>query len=44
MQRYLGTFEGGAFAIMRIVFAFLYWSHGPSLVVWLVYGSASGCR
>ena len=30
MQRYLGTFEGGAFAIMRIVFAFLYWSHGPA--------------
>ena len=30
MQRYLGRFEGGAFAIMRIVFAFLYWSHGPS--------------
>jgi len=30
MQRYLGSFEGGAFAIMRIVFAFLYWSHGPA--------------
>jgi putative oxidoreductase len=30
MQRYLGPFEGGAFAIMRIVFAFLYWSHGPA--------------
>ena len=30
MQRYLGNFEGGAYAIMRVVLAFLYWSHGPS--------------
>jgi len=30
MQRYLGSFESGAFTIMRIVFAFLYWSHGPA--------------
>ena len=30
MQRYLGRFEGAAYAIMRVVLAFLYWSHGPS--------------
>jgi putative oxidoreductase len=30
MQRYLGKFEGAAYAIMRVVLAFLYWSHGPS--------------
>ena len=29
MQRYLGRFDGEAFAILRIVLAFLYWSHGP---------------
>jgi putative oxidoreductase len=30
MQRYLSGFESGAFALMRIVLAFLYWSHGPA--------------
>ena len=30
MQRYLGRYEGAAYAIMRVVLAFLYWSHGPS--------------
>lgn len=30
MQRYLGKYEGAAYAIMRVVLAFLYWSHGPS--------------
>ena len=30
MQRYLGGFESGAFTLMRIVLAFLYWSHGPA--------------
>ena len=30
MQRYLGKFEGAAYAIMRVALAFLYWSHGPS--------------
>jgi len=29
MQRYLGRFEGTAFLILRVVLAFLYWSHGP---------------
>ena len=29
MQRYLGKFDGHAYAAMRIVLAFLYWSHGP---------------
>ena len=30
MQQYLGKYEGAAYAIMRVVLAFLYWSHGPS--------------
>ncbi|HET9217761.1 MAG TPA: DoxX family protein [Terriglobia bacterium] len=30
MQQYLGRFESGAFTLMRIVLAFLYWSHGPA--------------
>lgn len=30
MQRYLGKYEGTAYALMRIVLAFLYWSHGPA--------------
>jgi putative oxidoreductase len=29
MQRYLGGFEGYAYALLRIVLAFLYFSHGP---------------
>jgi putative oxidoreductase len=29
MQRYLGGYEEQAFAILRVVLAFLYWSHGP---------------
>lgn len=29
MQQYLGKFEGTAFLILRVVLAFLYWSHGP---------------
>jgi putative oxidoreductase len=29
MQRFLGRFEGTAFLILRVVLAFLYWSHGP---------------
>ena len=38
MQRYLSGFEGAAFALLRIVLAFLYWSHGPA---WL-FGSFTG--
>lgn len=30
MQRYLGKFEGAAFALLRVVLAFLYWCHGPA--------------
>src|SRR5688572_51078 len=30
MQRFLGRYEEGAYAIMRVILAFLYWSHGPS--------------
>lgn len=30
MQQYLGKYEGIAYAIMRVVLAFLYWCHGPS--------------
>ena len=30
MQQYLGRFESLAFTIMRIVLAFLYWSHGAA--------------
>lgn len=29
MKRYLGKFEGSFYALLRIVLAFLYWSHGP---------------
>jgi putative oxidoreductase len=29
MQRYLGKYEATAYTLMRIVLAFLYWSHGP---------------
>ena len=29
MQRYLGRYEDTAFLILRVVLAFLYWSHGP---------------
>ena len=29
MQRYLGGYEGIGFALLRVVLAFLYWSHGP---------------
>jgi putative oxidoreductase len=29
MQRYLGGFEGYGYALLRIVLAFLYFSHGP---------------
>jgi len=38
MQRYLGRFEGFGFALLRIVLAFLYWSHGPK---WL-FGAFGG--
>jgi putative oxidoreductase len=30
MRRYLGRFEGGAYVLLRVVLAFLYWSHGPA--------------
>ena len=30
MQRFLGNYQEGAYAIMRVILAFLYWSHGPS--------------
>ena len=30
MQRFLGGYEGVAYALMRVVLAFLYWSHGPA--------------
>src|SRR5262245_45021236 len=29
MQRFLGKYEANAYTLMRIVFAFLWWSHGP---------------
>jgi putative oxidoreductase len=29
MKRYLGKYEGAIYALLRIVLAFLYWSHGP---------------
>ncbi len=29
MQRYLGSYESAAYTLLRIVLAFLYWSHGP---------------
>src|SRR5678815_2084386 len=29
MQRYLGNYEATAYTLLRIVLAFLYWSHGP---------------
>jgi len=29
MQRYLGRYETTAYTLLRIVLAFLYWSHGP---------------
>ncbi len=38
MQRYLGGFEGVLFALLRVVLAFLYWSHGPR---WL-FGAFGG--
>jgi putative oxidoreductase len=38
MQLYLGKFDGYLYAAMRIVLAFLYWSHGPA---WL-FGSFGG--
>ena len=38
MQRYLGRYDGCAYAAMRIVLGFLYWSHGPA---WL-FGSFGG--
>jgi putative oxidoreductase len=30
MQRLLGGFEGNAYFLLRLVLAFLYWSHGPA--------------
>lgn len=38
MKRYLGKFEPAFFALLRIVLAFLYWSHGPR---WL-FGAFGG--
>lgn len=38
MQRYLGGFEGVGYALLRVVLAFLYWSHGPK---WL-FGAFGG--
>lgn len=38
MQRYLGGLDGVAYAAMRIVLGFLYWSHGPA---WL-FGAFNG--
>ena len=29
MNRYLGRFEGAAYALLRVFLGFLYWSHGP---------------
>jgi len=29
MQRYLGGYEPAAYALLRVILAFLYWSHGP---------------
>ena len=40
MQRLLGGYEGVAYALMRVVLAFLYWSHGPA---WL-FGFFGGDR
>lgn len=39
MQRYLGGYEGAAFALLRIVLAFLYWSHGPAWLFGFFGGS-----
>ena len=38
MQRFLGGYEAGAFTLLRVVLAFLYWSHGPK---WL-FGAFGG--
>jgi len=38
MQRYLGRYEAAAFTLLRVVLAFLYWSHGPK---WL-FGAFGG--
>lgn len=38
MQRYLGKYEEAAFLLLRVVLAFLYWSHGPK---WL-FGAFGG--
>jgi putative oxidoreductase len=38
MQRYLGSYEQAAFTLMRVVLAFLWWSHGPK---WL-FGAFGG--
>ena len=29
MQRFLGGYEPAAYALLRVILAFLYWSHGP---------------
>ena len=29
MNRYLGRFDGVAYALLRVFLGFLYWSHGP---------------
>ena len=38
MQRYLGSYEAPVFALLRVILAFLYWSHGPK---WL-FGAFGG--
>jgi len=38
MQRFLGGYETAAYTLMRVVLAFLYWSHGPK---WL-FGAFGG--
>jgi len=38
MQRYLGRYEQTAYFLLRVVLAFLYWSHGPK---WL-FGAFGG--
>lgn len=38
MNRYLGMYDGAAYALLRIVLGFLHWSHGPA---WL-FGAFDG--
>jgi putative oxidoreductase len=39
MNHYLRKFDGVAYALMRVVLGFLYWSHGPAWLFGLFGGS-----